>query len=85
MVACGRHAVIEVINHLLTRTTPDGVAAAIGNVIAVDDETALVEASNDVRSRCARDELSQDDVILVEDPDGRQVEEATVEEFFKRR
>ena len=76
---------IEVINYLLTRTTPDGVAVAIGDVIAVDDETALVEASNDVRSRCARHELSQDDVILVEDPDGRQVEEATVEEFLKRR
>ena len=76
---------IEVINYLLSRTTPDGVAAAIGNVIAVDDETALVEASNDVRSMCARHELSQDDVILVEDPDGRQVEEATVEEFLKRR
>ena len=53
---------IEVINYLLTRTTPDGVAVAIGDVIAVDDETALVEASNDVRSRCARHELSQDDV-----------------------
>jgi hypothetical protein len=75
----------EVINDLLTQTTPDGVAAAIGNVIAVDNETALVEASNDVRSRCARHELSLDDVILVEDPDGRQVEEATVEEFLKRR
>ena len=75
----------EVINYLLTRTTPDGVAVAIGDVMAVDDETALVEASNDVRSMCARHELSQDDVILVEDPDGRQVEEATVEEFLKRR
>ena len=75
----------DVINYLLTRTTPDGVAVAIGDVIAVDDETAEVEASSDVRSRCARHELSQDDVILVEDPDGRQVEEATVEEFLKRR
>ena len=27
----------EVINYLLTRTTPDGVAVAIGDVIAVDD------------------------------------------------
>jgi hypothetical protein len=51
----------------------------------VDDETALVEASNHVRTRCARHELSQDDVILVEDPDGRQVAEATVEAFLKRR
>ena len=53
----------EVINYLLTRTTPDGVAVAIGDVIAMDDETAVAEASNDVRSRCARHELSQDDVI----------------------
>ena len=74
----------EVINYLLTRTTPDGVAVAIGDVMAVDDETALVEASNDVRSRCARHELSQDYVMLVEGPDGRQVEEATVEDFLKR-
>ena len=75
----------EVINYLLTRTTPDGVAMAIGDVIAVDDETALVEASNDVRLRCARHEPSQDDVILVEDPDGRQVDEAPIEEFLNRR
>jgi hypothetical protein len=33
---------IEVINYLLTRT--DGVAVAIGDVMAVDDETALIEA-----------------------------------------
>ena len=47
------------VNYLLTRTTPDGVAMVIGDVIAVDDETALVEASNDVRLRCARHEPSK--------------------------
>ena len=74
----------EVINYLLTRTTPDGVAVAIGDVIAMDDIPRWPRHQN-VRSRCARHELSQDDVILVEDPDGRQVAEATVEEFLKRR
>jgi hypothetical protein len=75
----------EAINYLLTRTTPDGVAMAMGGVLAVNDEAALIEASKDVRSRSERQELSRGDVISVEDPDGRQVEEATVEEFLKRR
>ena len=40
---------IEVINYLLTRK-PDGVAVAIGDVMAVDDETALIEA----KTTCAQ-------------------------------
>jgi hypothetical protein len=75
----------EAINYLLTRTTPDGVARAMGGVLAVNDEAALIEASKDVRSRSERQELSRGDVISVEDPDGRQVEEATVKEFLNRR
>ncbi len=74
----------EVINYLLTRTTPDGVVMAMGGVLAGDDQAAVTQASKDVRARFEQQELSLADLISVDDPDGRQVEQATVAEFLKR-
>ena len=74
----------EVINYFLTRTTPDGVVTSMGGVLAGDDQAAVTEASKDVRARFERQELSLADLISVDDPDGRQVEQATVAELLKR-
>jgi hypothetical protein len=74
----------EVIEYFLTRTTPDGVVTSMGGVLAGDDQAALAEASKDVRARFEQQELSLADLISVEDPDGRQVEEASVAELLKR-
>jgi len=56
----------------------------MGGVLAGDDQAAVAEASKDVRARFERQELSLADLISVEDPDGRQVEEASVVELLKR-
>ena len=74
----------EVIEYFLTRTTPDGVVTSMGGVLAGDDQAAVAEASKDVRARFEQQELSLADLISVEDPDGRQVEQASVAELLKR-
>ena len=67
-----------------SRTTPDGVVTSMGGVLAGDDQAAVAEASKDVRARFEQQELSLADLISVDDPDGRQVEEASVAELLKR-
>src|SRR3954454_12131627 len=56
----------------------------MGGVLAGDDQAAVAEACKDVRARFEQQELSLADLISVDDPDGRQVEQATVAELLKR-